>query len=162
VLDDDLLDRLERAAFGYFVDAINPTNGLVADTSRQGSPASIAVVGLALSTYPVAVERGWLTREDAAGRTLVTLRFFELSAQGSAPDVTGYKGFYYHFLDLKSGKRAWGCEVSPIDTALLFAGILTAAAYFTSWRTRCITRGKSTVISPGTRPPNCSASRISR
>jgi hypothetical protein len=104
----------------------------VADTSRQGSPASIAVVGLALSTYPVAVERGWLTREDAARRTLVTLRFFEASAQGSGPDMTGYQGLYYHFLDLETGKRAWQCEVSPVDTALLFAGVLAAAAYFTA------------------------------
>jgi hypothetical protein len=128
--DDELLDRLERAAFGYFVEEINPANGLVADTSRKGSPASIAVVGFALSTYAVAVERGWLTREDAAARTLVTMRFLESSAQGSASDATGYKGFYYHFLDLESGKRAWQCEVSPIDTALLFAGVLTAGAYF--------------------------------
>jgi len=130
VLDDELLDRLERAAFGYFVDEMNPANGLVADTSRKDSPASIAVVGFALSSYPVAVERGWLTREDAATRTLVTLRFFEASAQGSSESTTGYKGFYYHFLDLQSGKRVWQCEVSPIDTALLFAGVLTAGAYF--------------------------------
>jgi hypothetical protein len=130
VLDDELLDRLERAAFGYFVDEINPANGLVADTSRKDSPASIAVVGFALSSYPVAVERGWLTREDAATRTLVTLRFFEASAQGSSENTTGYKGFYYHFLDLQSGKRTWQCEVSPIDTALLVAGVLTAGAYF--------------------------------
>jgi hypothetical protein len=127
---DELLDRLERAAFGYFVEEINPANGLVADTSRKDSPASIAVVGFALSSYPVAVERGWLAREDAAMRTLVTLRFFEASAQGSSEDTTGYKGFYYHFLDLQSGKRVWQCEVSPIDTALLFAGVLTAGAYF--------------------------------
>ena len=130
MLDDELLDRLERAAFGYFVDEMNPANGLVADTSRKDSPASIAVVGFALSSYPVAVERGWLTREDAATRTLVTLRFFEASAQGSSESTTGYKGFYYHFLDLQSGKRVWQCEVSPIDTALLFAGVLTAGAYF--------------------------------
>ena len=69
-------------------------NGLVADTSRAGSPASIAVVGFALSSYPAAVERGWLEREDAATRTLVTLRFFERSAQDAGPDGTGYKGFY--------------------------------------------------------------------
>jgi hypothetical protein len=129
--DEELLDRLQRAAFGYFVEETNPTNGLVADTSRKDSPASIAVVGLALSAYPVAVERGWLTREEAATRTLVTLRFFETSAQGQASDATGYKGFYYHFLDLESGKRVWGCEVSPIDTSLLCAGILTAGAYYT-------------------------------
>jgi hypothetical protein len=131
MLDDELLDRLQRGAFGYFVDQTNPENGLVADTSRAGSPASIAVVGFALSSYPAAVERGWLEREEAASRTLVTLRFFERSAQDSGRDATGHKGFYYHFLDLVSGRRVWRCEVSPIDTALLFGGILTAAAYFT-------------------------------
>ena len=131
MLDDELLDRLQRAAFGYFTDETNPVNGLVADTSRKDSPASIAVVGFALSAYPVAVERGWLTRDDAAARTLVTLRFFETSQQSSASDATGYNGFYYHFLDLERGKRVWQCEVSPIDTSLLFAGVLTASAYFT-------------------------------
>src|SRR6267154_6273269 len=107
MVDDELLDRLQRGAFGYFVDQTNPANGLVADTSRAGSPASIAVVGFALSSYPVAVARGWIEREEAATRTLVALRFFERSAQGSGPDGTGHKGFYYHFLDLSSGKRVW-------------------------------------------------------
>ena len=111
MLDEEFLDRLQRAAFGYFAEAINPANGLVADTSRKGSPASIAVVGLALSAYTVAVERGWLTREDAARRTLLTLRFFEASAQGSASDATGYNGFYYHFLDMNTGRRTWECEL---------------------------------------------------
>jgi hypothetical protein len=130
--DDELLDRLQRGAFSYFLDETNPANGLVADTSREGSAASIAVVGFALSAYPVAVERGWLTREEATARTLVTLRFFETSAQSSDPDATGHKGFYYHFLDRESGKRASRCELSPIDTSLLLAGVLTAGAYFTA------------------------------
>ena len=132
MLDEDLLDRLQRGAFGYFVDEANPTNGLVADTSRDGSPASIAVVGFALSVYVVAAERGWLRREDAAARVLATLRFFEGSAQGSAPNSTGHRGFYYHFLDRENGQRVRRCELSPIDTALLFAGVLTADVYFTA------------------------------
>jgi hypothetical protein len=131
ILDDDLLDHLQRSAFGYFLEETNPANGLVADTSREGSPASIAVVGFALSAYPVAVERNWLTREDAATRTLATLRFFEAGRQSLSPDATGYQGFYYHFLDLESGRRVWQCELSMIDTALLLGGVLTAAAYFT-------------------------------
>ena len=72
--DEALLDRIQRAAFGYFIQTFNPANGLVADTTRQGSPCSIAAVGFALSSYPVAVERGWITREDAAHRTLVAIR----------------------------------------------------------------------------------------
>ena len=129
--DDDLLDRLQRAAFGYFLNAYNPANGLVADRSLAGSPCSIAVVGFALSAYPVAVERGWMTRDAAVERTLVTLRFFLNSPDSEAPDATGYKGFYYHFLDMQSGRRVWQSELSLIDTALLVAGILTASAYFT-------------------------------
>jgi hypothetical protein len=128
--DEDLLDRFQRAAFRYFLRHSNAENGLVADRSRAGAPASIAVVGFALSSYPVAVERGWLTRSAAAARTLRTLRFFLESPQGKAPDATGYKGFYYHFLDMKTGARVWRSELSLIDTTLLLAGVLVASVYF--------------------------------
>lgn len=128
--DDVLLDQLQRAAFDYFVQNINPENGLVADTSRPNSPVSIAVVGFALSVYPVAVERGWMTRDDALAHTLAALRFFRDSDQSGAPGATGFKGFYYHFLDLKTGHRVWQSELSMIDTALLIAGVLVASMYF--------------------------------
>jgi hypothetical protein len=130
--DELLLDGLQRAAFGYFVQAANPANGLVADTSREGSPVSIAVVGFALAAYPSAVERGWMTRADAVARSLAALRFFHGSDQSGSPQATGYKGFYYHFLDLRTGARVWRSELSMIDTALLIAGALTASMYFSS------------------------------
>ena len=130
--DDALLDRLQRAAFGYFLQAANPANGLIADTSRENSPASIGVVGFALSAYPVAVERGWMARTEAVERSLATLRFFQDSDQSGSPDATGFKGFYYHFLDMHSGVRVWRSELSMIDSALLIAGALTVAGYFTA------------------------------
>jgi hypothetical protein len=130
--NDDLLDRLERAAFGYFIENVNPRNGLVADTSRPGSPASIAVVGFALSAYPIGVERGWMSRAEASALTVVTLRFFWNSQQREPIDATGYKGFYYHFLDMESGKRVWQSELSLIDTTLLLAGVLTTGEYFSA------------------------------
>ncbi len=130
--DETLLDGLQHAAFDYFLQAVNPANGLVADTSREHSPASIGVVGFALSAYPVAVERGWMARADAVERTLATLRFFHDSDQGESPQATGFKGFYYHFLDMHSGARVWRSELSMIDTALLMAGMLTAGRYFTA------------------------------
>jgi hypothetical protein len=129
--DDKLLDCFQRAAFGYFLESVNPENGLVADTSRPNWPASIAVVGFALSCYPVGVERGWVTRDAAVKLTLAALRFFRNSRQGTGDDVTGHKGFYYHFLDMQTGLRAWRSELSMVDTALLMAGVLVAGAYFT-------------------------------
>jgi hypothetical protein len=130
--DDDelLLETLERAAVEYFLRWANPANGLVPDTSRVGSPCSIAVVGFALSIYPVAVERGWLSRDEAVARTVAALRFFRDCDQGGGSDATGYKGFYYHFLDMQSGTRVWQSELSMIDTALLLAGMLAAGMYF--------------------------------
>ncbi len=130
--DDSLLDRLQRAAFDYFPQAINPANGLVADNSRANSPVSIAVVGFALSSYPVAVERGWLPRPEAVQRSLAALRFFRDSDQSGGLESTGYKGFYYHFLDFHTGARVWRSELSMIDTALLIAGALTTSMYFDS------------------------------
>jgi hypothetical protein len=130
--DEALLDDLQRAAFGYFLQAVNPASGLVADNSRSNSPCSIAVIGFALSVYPVAVERGWMARSDAVACGLATLRFFHDSDQSGSPDATGYKGFYYHFLDMQTGARVWRSELSMVDTALLIAGVLTAAMYFTA------------------------------
>jgi hypothetical protein len=128
--DDTLLDRLQRGAFAYFEIYKNAENGLIADTSREGSPCSISVVGYALSCYPIAVENGWMSRQEAAALTLRTLRFFRDSPQGDHADSAGYKGFYYHFLDMETGRRVWQCELSLIDTTLLLAGMLTAACYF--------------------------------
>ena len=93
------LDELEHHAFDYFLNQTNPANGLVADKSQPGAPASIAAVGFALAAYPVGVERDWISRVDAIDLTLAALRFFRDSVQGTSPDATGHKGFYYHFLD---------------------------------------------------------------
>jgi len=132
VMDEQTLDQLQRAAFGYFAQTVNPVNGLVADTTRENCPCSIAVVGFALSVYPVAVERGWMTRADAVERSLTALRFFRDSDQSGSPDATGFKGFYYHFLSMDTGARVWRSELSMVDTALFIAGALTAASYFTA------------------------------
>lgn len=128
--NEEMLAALQRDAFAYFLHETDPANGLVADKSQPDAPASIAAVGFALASYPVGVERSWMTRADAIERTLAVLRFLSKSPQGTAPDATGYKGFYYHFLDMKTGRRSGSCELSTVDTAFLIAGMLTAAAYF--------------------------------
>lgn len=127
---DRMLEHLQWETFEYFLKETNPANGLVADKTRADWPASIAATGLALAAYPIGVERGFCAREEAVARTLTTLRFFWHSPQGEEPDATGYRGFYYHFLDMQTGRRAWNCELSTVDSTFLLAGALTAAAYF--------------------------------
>ena len=126
----ELLRHLQEHSFGYFVHEVNRDNGLVLDKTEEDWPASIAAVGMALTCYPVGVARGFIGRDQGVERTLTTLRFFAASEQSTAVDATGYRGFYYHFLHMGSGKRAWNSELSSIDTALFIAGALAAAEYF--------------------------------
>jgi hypothetical protein len=128
---NDQLQTLQRNTFRYFWQETNTENGLIPDnTAADDIPASIAGVGFALASYPVAIERSFVTRAEAIKRTLATLRFFWEAPQGPMPDATGHRGFFYHFLDVTTGRRAWRCELSTIDTTILIAGALTAAAYF--------------------------------
>jgi len=129
--DDALLDAIQRAAFGFFRDEAHPGNGLVRDRSRPDSKCSIAAVGFGLSTWCMAVERGWASRQEAAQRVDATLQTFLRGPQGpQAAQVMGHRGWFYHFLEMDTGLRAWKCELSSIDTALFLAGALDASVFF--------------------------------
>lgn len=126
-----LFDDVERRTFDYFWETTNAANGLVPDRWPTPSFCSIAAVGFALTAYPIAVERGWITRGQARERTLATLRTFAQLPQGAgASGTAGHKGFFYHFLDMQSGLRFRQTELSSVDTTLLFLGILFASAWF--------------------------------
>ena len=125
------LDTLSRRTFDFFWETTNPRNGLTPDRWPSKSFSSVAAVGFALTAYPIGVERGWVTRDAARERILTTLRFFWTAPQGPQPTgVTGYHGFFYHFLDMETGRRFATVELSTIDTALLLAGALTCREYF--------------------------------
>src|SRR3954449_2567119 len=100
LVSDEELGRLQWTTVEYYLKESNPVNGLVRDKTDPTAPCSIAAVGMALATMPVAVERGVVPREFAAARVLNKLRFFHQSHQGPEPDATGYKGFFYHFIDM--------------------------------------------------------------
>ena len=125
-----MLHRLQKESFGYFAREYNPSNGLVRDKTEGLSPSSIAVTGFSLAAYIVAVERGFISRSEALRRTLTAVRFFAGSSHEAEADATGHRGFYYHFLDMEKGRRAWACELSTMDTGFLILGMLVAAEYF--------------------------------
>jgi hypothetical protein len=127
---DEDLGRLQWTTLDYYLKETNPVNGLIRDKTDPTAPASIAAVGMALAAIPIVVERGVVPREFGAALALRPLRFFHASPHGPEPDATGYQGFYYHFLDMDTGRRVWKCELSTIDSAFLFAGMLTVATYF--------------------------------
>ena len=130
-LPDVYIDDTARRAFDFFWKEANPSNGLVKDRSTETSASSLASVGFGLSAITVAIDRGWITRAQGVERTLATLNFFATCPQSDASSgVCGYRGFFYHFLDMQTGRRAGTTELSTIDTALLLGGVLHAAQYY--------------------------------
>ncbi len=126
--DDAVLDELQQSAFRYFVEQADPKTGLVRDRARaSGSQsegkASIAASGFALSAWAVATQRGWTDRETALRHVRIALRFLVDKAPRR-------HGFFYHFMEMGTGERAWKCELSPIDTGLFFAGAIVAREFF--------------------------------
>lgn len=128
---DPLLADVQERTFRFFWETANPENGLIPDRYPTPSYSSVAAVGFGLTTYPIGVERGYITREQARQRVLVTLRFFARPAEGpGARGADGHRGFFYHFLDMKTGERFEDSELSTVDTAILLAGALFCQSYF--------------------------------
>ncbi|WP_408887249.1 glucoamylase family protein [Komagataeibacter oboediens] len=131
--DTALMNDLERRTFRWFWDAGDPKTGLVPD--RYPSPqtlSSVASIGFGLTAYGIGVSRGYVTRTQAATRTLATLRYLMDGPQNDTADgAMGYQGFYYHFLNKDTGLRfSHDIELSSIDTALLMQGVLFSQSFF--------------------------------
>ena len=128
---NEFLDRLERDTFRFFWDTANPVNGLVPDRFPGANFSSVAGVGFALTSYTVGARKRYITRAQAADRTLGTLNFlFEAPQRDASRGAAGHKGFFYHFLRMDNGARYENSELSTIDTALLMAGVLSSETYF--------------------------------
>jgi hypothetical protein len=130
--DESFLEEVSRRAFRYFWEQADPNTGLVLDRARADAStmdeahrdvASIAATGFGLTSLCIARDRGWVAQHDARDRVRATLRFFSERA-------AIFHGWFYHWMDARTGERKWNSEVSSIDTALLLAGVITARQAF--------------------------------
>ena len=124
-------EELERRTFNYFWELADSNNYQIPDRYPTLTFSSIAATGFGLSTYIVGVEKKYVSREAAANRTLNTLKVLWNLPQGPGKEnISGYKGFFYHFLTLDKATRFKTVELSTIDSGLLMAGVLSAMSYF--------------------------------
>ncbi len=118
-----ILSKIEKDSVQYFIRLSDKVTGLTRDSSQPGSPASIAATGFALAAVAIAASRQWIPQDQAYRQIHKTLKTLLSKAEHK-------NGFFYHFLDARTGSRVWGSEASSIDTALLVAGALLAAQYY--------------------------------
>ncbi len=124
------IEELQQRTFLYFWERADSL-GQIPDRWPTRTFSSIAATGFGLSAYLVGIERGWVSRQEAARRILYTLQTLLALPQGpDAEGMAGYRGFFYHFLDHERGRRYKDVELSSIDSGLLMAGILSCMTYF--------------------------------
>lgn len=126
--DEAFLNDLEARSVSFFWSETNPNTGLVPDGSsasggNPSSASSIASVGFGLSALAIADERGFLTHAEAYTRVLTTLNFLHTTA-------AHVNGFFYHFMNPSTGARAGNSELSPMDSALLMAGVIDVGEHW--------------------------------
>lgn len=123
-----ILKELKKS-YSFFIKEANLKKnskgyGLVRDkTILANHIASIASVGYGLGALVIAVEHKWIEYNDAYNRANKTLDTF-------SNNVEGENGFYYHFVNMETGKREWNCELSIIDTGIFICGAILAGEYF--------------------------------
>jgi hypothetical protein len=127
-----LLDLEAKGCFDFFwneanTDEKSPGYGLIKDKTGKGSEhvASIASVGFGLPAIVIGIEHGWISREEGYKRVKGTLETF-------LNNVEHYKGFFYHFINMETGKKNekfYDCP-SIIDTTLFLNGVVVVAEYF--------------------------------
>ncbi len=137
--DEDFLNLVERRTFNYFVEAVNDTTGLVNDRVTFLDLATVAGTGFGLAAIVIGTERGWISQQDAEDYVEKVLSGLWNSPQGSATSgISGYKGFFYHFLESGTGLRKQAppgrdpVELSVVDTGILMAGVLLVKEYYSN------------------------------
>lgn len=125
--DNALLDEVQQRAVLYFIEHSDAETGLVRDRapndgSEGHSPSSIAATGFALTAWCIADAKGWMPKGEA-------LKLVRTALFSAATEVENERGWFYHFVDMRTGKRVWECEASTIDTALFLQGAIQAREY---------------------------------
>jgi len=139
-LDDDeaFLEFVSKKTFLYFLDRYDPQTGLFQDRSTFPDLMSTAATGFGLTALTIGESRGWISSTlavEMVSRTLNALYNGQTATNtvsDSISNTNGYKGFYYHFLDPTGRRINAESELSPVDTAILLAGVLTVREHFSN------------------------------
>lgn len=130
--DERLLDTVQRRTFAYFWEFGHPVSGLARERNTSGDLVTSGGSGFGLMTIPVAVERKFITRNDALERVKKTVGFLKNTAQT-------FHGAFPHWLNGKTGAvipfSAKDNGADLVETSYLMAGLLTVRAYFSGTST---------------------------
>ncbi len=126
--DDELLTMVQEASFRYYWDGAEPNSGMALE-SQPGPDHLVAMgaSGFGVMALVVAVDRGFITREEGVERMQRITGFLSKADR--------YHGVWPHFLDGRTGKTISLFGIFDdggdlVETSFMMQGLLTARQYF--------------------------------
>lgn len=127
ITDEALLTLVQKQTFTYFWDFGHPVSGLSRERDSSGDLVTSGGSGFGIMTIPVAIHRGFITRQEGLQRMIKMVDFLKNKA------VT-YHGVFPHWLNGATGAtipfstKDNGGDL--VETSYLMAGLLTARQFF--------------------------------
>ncbi|HEY6914740.1 MAG TPA: glucoamylase family protein [Paludibacter sp.] len=132
ITDDSLLTLTQKQTFKYFWNYAHPTSGLARERLGSDEIVTSGGSGFGVMTIPVAIERGFITRQQGYERMNKIVGFLTNT-------VEKFHGAFPHWLNGTTGKvipfgtKDNGADL--VETAFLMQGLLTVQSYFKNGNT---------------------------
>lgn len=127
ILDEELLTLVQKQTFRYFWEFAHPVSGMARERSTSGNTVTTGGTGFGVMAMVVAVERGFITREEALQRVRQIVSFLDTRC-------TRYHGAFAHWINGETGATlpfsTYDNGADLVETSLLFQGLLAARHYF--------------------------------
>jgi len=128
ISDDSLLTLVQQKTFDYFWSYAHPVSGLALERLNSGDIVTFGGTGFGIMGIPVAIERGFITREQGLQRMNKIINFLNLSTTDK------FHGAFPHWMNGTTGKVIpFGTQddgADLVETAFFMQGLLTVQSYF--------------------------------
>ena len=124
--DEELLDMVQEYTFRYFWDFAHEASGMARERNTSGNTVTSGGSGFGIMCIPVGIEKGYITRDEGAERTLKILNFLSTADR--------FHGAWSHWINGNTGKvipfstKDNGGDI--VETAYMAQGLLTIRQYF--------------------------------
>lgn len=125
ISDDELLDLVQRQTFRYFYDFAHPVSGMARERNTSGDVVTTGGTGFGVMALIVAMERGFIARNEGLAHMDKILNFLETSDR--------YHGVWPHWINGSTGSIVPFSEKDNggdlVETSFLIQGLIAFRQY---------------------------------
>ena len=125
ISDEQLLNKIQEATFGYFWDFAHPVSGLARERNTSGDIVTTGGSGFGLKSILVGIHRGFISRSEGIERLQIIVDFLESADR--------FHGVWPHWMHGATGNTIPFSEFDDggdlVETAFMAQGLITVREF---------------------------------